>query len=263
MKISIASYAFHGLLDEGKMDAFGYLEACRFRYRLDAADIWNGTLGGHTDEEYLGKVRQELDACEMVVANVCVDGAHVWDTDPKVREKNYQCALAHIKAAEILGARTLRIDFGGNSSEMSEEQFDLIVKRFREWARRAGDQGYRVGPETHFGPALVPENMKRVYEAVDHPAYGILLHLGHWVEGREDEGDRMAAPWTMHTHVDAQVTATCLEEKMRILLDAGYTGYWGVEHHSAKNEYAEVEWQLAEVRRMLTRLRGEYPTLIP
>jgi len=73
----------------------------------------------------------------------------------------------------------------------------------------------------------------------------------------------MAAPWTMHTHVDARITATCLEEKMRILLDAGYTGYWGVEHHSAKNEYAEVEWQVAEVRRMLTRLRGEYPARIP
>ncbi|TFH16903.1 MAG: hypothetical protein E4H02_04320 [Lentisphaerales bacterium] len=28
MKISIASYAFHGLLSEGKMDVFNYSKAC-------------------------------------------------------------------------------------------------------------------------------------------------------------------------------------------------------------------------------------------
>ena len=39
MKLSIASYSFHGLLDEGKMDVFGYLETIRYRYGLDAADI--------------------------------------------------------------------------------------------------------------------------------------------------------------------------------------------------------------------------------
>ncbi len=57
----------------------------------------------------------------------------------------------------------------------------------------------------------------------------------------------------MHTHVDARTTASCLEERMTMLQQAGYQGYWGVEHHSAKNEYAEVAWQLAEVRRVLAR----------
>jgi len=254
MKISIASYAFHGLSGEGKMDIFTYLESARYRYRLDAADIWNGTLAWKTDEDFVRKVRQELQAREMSVANLCVDGAHIWDPDPEVREKNHQSALAHLKMAEILGARTVRIDMGGREPEMTSEQFDLTVKRYREWAKRAGDNGYRVGPETHFGPALVPENMQRVYHAVDHPAYGILLHIGHWVEGREDEGDRMAAPWTMHTHVDARITRTCLAEKMRLLLDAGYQGYWGIEHHSGKNEYVEVESQVAEVKRVLAAI---------
>jgi len=49
----------------------------------------------------------------------------------------------------------------------------------------------------------------------------------------------------MHTHVDARITRTRLEPAMRMLLDAGYSGYWGVEHPSAKNEYAEVASQLA------------------
>jgi hypothetical protein len=42
-----------------------------------------------------------------------------------------------------------------------------------------------------------------------------------------------------------------------MLLNAGYTGYWGVEHHSAQNEYAEIAVQLAEVRRVLARKQWE------
>ena len=255
MKVSVVSYAFHGLKAEGMMDVFGYLESCKFRYRLDVADIWNGTLGS-TEEDYVRKVRRTLDEREMPLVNLCVDRAHLWDPDPAQRERLHQNALAHLRAAEILGARTVRIDMGGRDGAMTQEQFDLVVERYREYARRAGDSGFMVGPENHFGPALVIENMERVYRAVDHPAFGVLLHVGHWEGIEEAEGDRRCAPWTMHTHVDARITAACLEERMRILLDAGYEGYWGVEHHSGKNEYHEVAWQLAEVQRVLARLRA-------
>lgn len=254
MKISIASYAFHGLLAEGKMDVFGYLESSKYRYGIDAADIWNGMLVS-TDEDYLRKVREAMDEKEMTLANLCVDGAHIWDPDPATRETLYRNALAHLRAGVILGAKTVRIDMGGQASEMTNEQYETIVMRYTEYAQFARDHGFKVGPETHFGPALVMENMAKVYHAVNDPAYGILLHIGHWVPGEEEAGDRMAAPWTMHTHVDANITRTCLEEKMTMLLDAGYEGYWGVEHHSSRNEYAEVAYQIAAVRRVLARKR--------
>ncbi len=254
MKISIISYAFYGLQQAGQMDLFGYLESTRYRYGLDAADIWNGTLAS-VDQDYLKKVKQALDERELTLACLAVDDAHIWDPDPQVREKHHRNALAHLKAAEYLGARTVRIDIGGQGDDMSVEQFDLVVKRYQEYAQRAHDHGYKVGPETHWGPALVPENMKRIYEAVASPAYGIMLHIGHWVKGREDEGDRLVAPWVFHTHVDWRITTTCLEEKMKILQDAGYQGYWGVEHHSGKNEYGEVAIQVAMVRGVLDRWR--------
>jgi hypothetical protein len=34
-------------------------------------------------------------------------------------------------------------------------------------------------------------------------------------------------------------------------VNAGYEGYYSVEHHSGKNEYAEVAIQIAKVRRVL------------
>ena len=253
MKISIASYSFHGLTGAGMMDAFGYLETVKYRYRLDTADFWNGTMGP-IDPDHLAKVKQAMAEREMVLANYHVDGVHVWEDDPEARERNYREALEHLKAAAYLGARTVRIDMGGAGEELTDEQFDVVARRYREYAEFAGEHGFKVGPETHWGPSLTPSVMRRVHDAVAHPAYGLLLHIGHWIDGHEDEGDRMAAPWAIHTHVDANITRTCLEEKIRLLLDAGYDGYWGVEHHSAHNEYAEVACQLAEVQRAVTRL---------
>ena len=53
------------------------------------------------------------------------------------------------------------------------------------------------------------------------------------------------APWAMHTHVSMEVVANSLEQSMTMLREAGYAGFWGVEHHSGQNEYAEVAIQVA------------------
>ena len=63
MRISIASYSFHGLTGAGMMDIFGYLESVKYRYRLDAADIWSGTLGS-IEPEHLGKLNFYLEALD-------------------------------------------------------------------------------------------------------------------------------------------------------------------------------------------------------
>lgn len=132
------------------MDLFGYLESSKYRYHLCSADIWNGMMLS-TKDDYLVKVKDALQERELELANLCVDGAqmcaHIWEDDAEVRDQHYKNALAHLHAAELLGARTIRIDAGGRDENWSEEQFDLIVKRYREYAQRAYDNGYKVGPQ--------------------------------------------------------------------------------------------------------------------
>ena len=254
MRISIASYAFHGLHRAGMMDVFGYLETCKYRYGLDTADIWNGMLAS-TDEEYLLKVREALDERELTLVNLCVDGAHLWEPDAETRERNRANALAHLRAAEILGAHTVRIDAGGREDVFDDGQFDYVAETYREYARSAYDSGYRVGPENHWGPERVPANMLRIIEAVDSPAFGVLLHYGNWRGGGAERGDALVAPHVMHTHLSWQITEGNLEEQMQLLVDAGYQGYWGVEHHTGANEYTEVALQVGRVRDVLDRWR--------
>lgn len=257
MNISVLSYSFRGLLAEGKMDVFGYLESCRYRYGLGAADIWNGFLAS-TDEDYLRKVRDALDERELVLADLCVDKAHIWEDDPAAREQNYRNALAHLNAAKLLGARFMRVDAGSRAETWTDEQFDHIVARYREYAQFAWDNGFKVGAENHWGPEKSWANLSKLYAAVDHPGFGISCHLGGWAgtDAEKAEADRLVAPWVCHTHIPWNVTeGPLLEEKLANLRDAGYQGYYSVEHHSAKNEYAEVGVQIARVRAVLDRWR--------
>ncbi len=247
MSISIASYSFHGLLEAGQIDLFGYLESCRYRYHLDTADIWNGMVSS-LEEDYLRKVKRGLLERDLTLVNLCVDGPHIWDDDPAVRQQHYEEALRYLRAAEYLGARTLRIDAGGSArpftsdETFSEEQFDHIASRYREYAQWAYDHGFKVGPENHWGPEVVPANMQRICQMVNHSGFGVLLHF------RGNAGDAAIAPYSMHTHIAWTVTETGLEGTLTMLKDAGYQGCWGVEHHSAQNEYNQVAIQLTRVR---------------
>lgn len=266
MKISIGGYSFFNTHLDGKMDIFGYLETVKYRYRLDAVDFWNGQFA-KGDFTYIPsideakKMKEALDERNLTFVNYAVDGAHIWDPDPQKREELYKRALQHFDIAEILGAKTVRIDTGGVFASqqgfdmsMSDEQFDYIVKRYREFSERGAQNGYMVGPENHVGPSLSPVQLKRIAEAVDHPHFGILLHIGRWQE-EEERGDELVAPWVYHTHFDARtVTQEDAEHKVRMLLDHGYDGYWGIEHNAVKNQYIEIEWLLSSVKKILAKI---------
>jgi sugar phosphate isomerase/epimerase len=257
MRVSVLSYSFRGLLEEGRMDVFGYLETCKYRYGLDAADIWSGFLTS-TEAAYLKKVRAALDERGLVLADLCVDNAHIWEDNADARNKNHENALTFLKAAEMLGARFMRVDAGGRGAAWTREQFDHIVQRYKEYAQWAHDHGFKVGAENHWGTEGVWANLQKLYRAVDHPSFGISCHIGGWQGTTEEkaEADRLVAPWVCHTHFPWNITEGPLEEKMKNLRDAGYQGYYSVEHHTGKNELAEVSIQLARVRAVFDRWRN-------
>lgn len=260
MKISVASFSFHGALDQGIMDVFTYLEACRYRYHLDTADIWNGLLGADVevqlDPERLQKVRDAMEERDLTCVNYHADGCHPWEPDPEVRKQHHELALRHIEAAKILGAKTVRIDTGGTEREWTNEEFDVIVAAYQEFAALAGDAGFLVGPETHWGATNYPDNMLKLHAAVASPHYGILLHMGKDTWTSPDDYDRALAPIAVHTHIDQNTCYNRIDAALAILLECGYQGCLGVEHHSGKNEFEEVETQIALVRRAAAHVRN-------
>lgn len=254
-KISLASYSFHGMLGAGVRDVFGYLDALKYRYHLEWADIWTGFLPS-LDDAFIRKVRRAMDDRDVRLANLCVDGPHLWCDDPAERAAHREMMLKYIEAARILGARTIRIDFGGQEGHtMPEEAFDCLVKTYKEYCTICGDRGMRIGPENHWGWNRVPAYLERVRDAVDSPAYGHLFHFTNFHDEPEHGAD-VAIQYAMHTHIPAN-SLPVAKETIRRLAAAGYDGTYSVEHHSGEHEAERVEWQLGAVRNCIAELKAE------
>ena len=255
LETCVASYSFHGMQGEGKCDVFRYLDLLRFRYHVRNADIWTGFLPT-IEEGFLRKVRETLDRNELALANLCVDGPHVWVDDPEERESHRKQMLAMLRAAEVLGAKTVRVDFGGNEGHtMPPEAFDYIVSAYRDYAAFCGDAGMKIGPENHWGWDRVPEYLERVAAAVDSPWYGHLYHLRNFHDEPE-RGEEFAIKHAMHTHIHAN-SMPYAKDVIRRLANSGYEGVYSVEHHSGKLEPERVDWQLATLRGLIAELNDE------
>jgi sugar phosphate isomerase/epimerase len=259
-RMGILSYSFLGLFRTGMMDVFGFLETTKHRYQLSDANIWNGMLTS-TNEDYLKKVREALDEREITLAVLTCDDCHIWDEDAEVRKKNKANALAHLNAGRILGAQFVRIDAGGTQGgkEFSNQAYDAINQQYREYADYARNNGFRMGPENHWGPEGIWANMQRIYKSMNnHPGFGLSVQMLSWqgTPEEKDIADKESAPWVAAVHMDYNLcTSDRLVEKMSLLRNAGYKGSWVVEHHGGTNEYAEVAVQLTRVRSVLQSWR--------
>ncbi len=251
----VASYSFHGLLASGECDVFRYLDLLRFRYHVRHADIWSGFFPSFEDA-FVSKVREALDRNELTLANLCVDGPCVWMDDADARAAHRVQMLAIIQAASKLGAKTIRVDFGGTKGHtMPAEAFDYIVTAYREYAGICGELGMKIGPENHWGWDNVPEYLESVKNAVDSPAYGHLYHLRNFFDEPE-RGEALCISYAMHTHIHAN-SMPYAKEVLRRLANAGYEGVFSVEHHSGQLEPERVDWQLATLRALVAELDAE------
>lgn len=250
--ISLASYSFHGMFGEKRTDVFSYLEMLKYRYRVDYADIWTGYLTT-LDVDFLNKIRASMDQKGVTLANLCVDGPHLWVDDADQRANHKTQMFEYIKAAEILGAKTIRIDFGGSEGyTMSDEAFEYIVETYKEYCTICYDLGMKIGPENHWGWDRVPEYLKKVKDAVNHPAYGHLFHFDNFHDNIE-LGREIATSYAMHTHIPANKVLDAKDFIIN-LVKADYKGTYSVEHHSGHLETERVEWQLGTLRSIVAEL---------
>ena len=286
MPVSCLSYSFHGLVGQGMMDIFHYFETCRYRYGLDAADLWNGMITSPDDDAYINKIHRALQERQLVVPNIAADGAHLIDAPgrdtPESRARLRTIQDKHMEICKKWGVGFLRLDAGPMPGDevtntirdpWKPENFDYLVKRYKELAQKAYDYGFKVGAENHMGHEKYWPNMEKLINAVDHPGFGICVHFGGWTANSpetrvqdNDVADKACAKWVCHTHFPWDICENneMLVQKMSLLRDAGYKGYYSAEHHSAQNEYNLTEVQISKIRAVLTNWNnGGTGQLIP
>jgi len=249
------SYSFHGLMNVGAMNIFGYLETVRHRFGLNSADIWNGFLSSY-DPSYIKMIKENIDERGLTVVNFACDEAHIWDNDLEKRNKYEENSWKCIETAEIMGAKSVRIDAGIRENEMSDEQLDYVSKKYREYCKKAASFGARLGTENHWGATKVKSNIDKLFEAVNENNFGILLHLGRWTEDdpvKKEAIDLALIGRAMHVHISVEV-CTKAEKILPPLPEAGYNGCWSIEAGNSVDEYNTAAYMLAKIKSVLCPL---------
>ncbi len=278
MKLSFGGYSFHLLLESGKQDIFKYITDCK-ELGATQLDPWNAQLAplqngdqaakagadpGHAvlsaqDDAYLRRVRAAADAAGLPFGCIAVDGAHIYEEDPAAREANRRLAYRWLEVAELLGAAQVRIDAGG-PQELPNDVLEIVVEGYEDLIVRAQAKGIELLMENHWGPSVVPENVVRILEAV--PGLGLLFDSHNWVPELKEKGWELCAKYARSTHFktfhfDAQGNdpSVNLEKAVRLLVESGYTGCWGVESCPEDgDEYGAAAKTAALLRRHLETL---------
>ena len=253
MEFSIGSWSFHELYESGQMNIFGYLQAIRYRYHLDSADIWTGMLECFEDS-YIQKLSNSLLEEELSLSCLATD-AQIWDDDLERREQNQLLIHNYLQIASTLRAKVLRIDAGIRNPQISENQFDYVVEKYRTYSEIARQNGFLIGPQTHQPATQVPKNIARLVETVASEAFGIIMDLDRWTDDR-DIGNELCASSAIHVHFDSSRTKDekAIERIALLLLQSGYSGCWSLEYRLGGSEYLGVARDLATLRHAVHRV---------
>jgi sugar phosphate isomerase/epimerase len=252
LKIGICSFSFFRLFLSGEQDIFQYFATCKElgATQLDPWDAHFAPLKAWEfgwkiwadpervelmpeEEAYLSKVKDAADRLELPIGCICVDGAHIYEASPTASRANRAAAYKWLQIGDLLGAQQIRFDAGG-PPDMPQDVFALIVEGYRDLVSRGRKLGIEVLIENHWGTSQVPENLVRILEAVD--GLGFLLDTHNWAPDMREKGWRMCAPYATGTHIktfsfdeEGYEPSVDIPEAMRILMESGYDGYWGIE----------------------------------
>lgn len=275
MKFSIGSYSFHQLLADGKQDMFKYIQDCK---DLGAAqlDPWNAHLSVITNEDtvikagsdpegaalsaqsddYINRVKAAADAAGLPFGCIAVDGAHIYEPMPEKRAQNRASAYRWLDVSAKLGAKEMRVDAGG-PPEMPDDIFAIIVEGYNELIAHAKEKGVQIVIENHWGPSPIPENLIKILDAV--PGLGLLFDSNNWADGMQERAWEMCASRATSTHIktfsfdqNGNDPSVDLFKCIRLLVEAGYDGVWGIESCPKDgDEYGAVKKTAALIERAL------------
>ena len=171
---------------------------------------------GSTPDEIDGVRREELKRLlqqhSMGVPALMVL-RHIFEEDEDAHRDN----LEHIRRVAQL-ARDLDIGKApviamgiGGKSDLWERQRDQIIRRFKDYAQLASEEGFILAGEAHCNAAVDRSDRALwVIKAVDSPSIGLHFDIVHFYLAGEriEDSVRKMIPITTHTHItDARIHA--------------------------------------------------------
>jgi L-ribulose-5-phosphate 3-epimerase len=273
--ISLAEWSLHRTLRRGDLDPLEFPTITRERYGLGAVEYVNQFFMDRArDRAYLGQMKDRADSAGVRSLLIMCDGeGALGDPDESRRAQAVENHRKWLDAASYLGCHSIRVN--AQSSGSREEQERLAADGLHRLCEVAEDTGLNVIVENHGGLSSDGAWLSAVMRRVDHRLAGTLPDFGNFRVSENPErwydryqGVRELMPYAHAVSAKSHEfdaagneTETDYHRMMRIVLDAGYRGYVGIEYEGdGLGEHEGILATLRLLERVRNDLADEYPS---
>ncbi len=266
-KISVAEYSLHRMLAAGELDPRDYGPFCKQHFDVDAVEYWMGPFSDKAeDRPYMCEMH-----CKSIDAGVkeqliMIDGeGDLGAADSALRTQAVENHYKWVQAAKMMGCHSIRVN--ARSSGNREEQAKLAADGLQRLCEFAAPYRINVIVENHGGLSSDGAWLSDVIRQVNLPNCGTLPDFGNfrlegdqWYDRYQGVAELMpfAKAVSAKSHefdADGNEVRTDYRQMMKIVVDAGYHGYVGVEWEG-EGPTSEIEGVLL-TKRLLERVRDE------
>jgi L-ribulose-5-phosphate 3-epimerase len=252
-KISLAEWSLHTAIFGGKVDNLDFAKIAKNEFGIEAVEYVNQFFKDKAkDQKYLDELKMRAADQGVKTLLIMIDNeGKLGDPDEKKRTAAVENHYKWVDASKFLGGHSIRVNAASSGS--FEEQVKLAADGLRRLSEFAAEREINVIVENHGGLSSNGKWLSSVIKTVNLPNCGTLPDFGNFDLGNGETYDRYqgvqelmpfakAVSAKSHDFDDAgNEIHTDYQKIMKIVLDAGYHGYVGIEYEGKKlDEYAGI-----------------------
>jgi len=269
-KISLAEWSLNKrILKRGGEEPLDHLDFAKVArgFGIDGVEYVNQMFFDKaTDNAYLGemKTRAEGEGVKSLLI-MCDREGNLGDPDEAKRKKTVENHLKWLDAAAFLGCHSIRVNAASDPKLSDDEQARLAADGLHALCVEGDKRGLFVVVENHGGTSSNGKWLSAVMKQADHARVGILPDFGNFYTNRDKselynpyQGMREFMPWVKQAvsakaydwetgagkyytedRREGREMTLDFERILKIVKDAGYTGYIGIEHEGTKHSEME------------------------
>ena len=253
-EISIAEWSLHKSLFGKKISNLDFPVIAKKEFKISAVEYVNQFFKDKaTNKSYLNELKKICDNEGVKSLLIMCDGeGKLGDPDDNKRISSVNNHKRWIEAAKHLGCHSIRVN--ASSSGSYDDQQKLAADGLRRLSEFASTHGLNVIVENHGGLSSNGQWLSGVMKSVNMKNCGTLPDFGNFRIGGGKTYDRykgvkelmpFAKSVSAKSHDfddNGNEIHTDYHKMMKIVIDAGYRGYVGVEYEGSKlSEYDGIK----------------------
>ena len=265
-KISLAEWSLHKALRKKEITNLDFPGIAREKYGIDAVEFVNQFFKDKAhDSAYLKELKKRADDNGVTCVLIMIDGeGDLASTEKSKRDQAVDNHKAWVDAAAELGCHSIRVNTSGGA--YSPGHLDDVAGACSKLAEFGASKGINIIVENHGGSSSDPTSLVALMKQVNSARFGTLPDFGNFPKNQGiytiDVYDAIARMMPFAKGVSAKTydfkddggeEHLDFARILKIVTDAGYKGYVGIEYEGDK--LPEPDGILA-TKKLLEKLRG-------